>query len=178
MNKEVDKLEFTQMLAIAFQENSVENSFKKGQFLTSEREIENDLYLIEDGAVRVYYVSELGEKTIRLGYNGSIVNSLSSFLKKEPSELYIEAIRETKVKVLNREVVFNIIANSQGYSTFLETVLTQQLDREIDLLLDSPVQRLERVLKRSPDLFQHIPQKYIASYLRMSPETLSRIRKH
>lgn len=176
MNEEIDKLDFTQRIAMTFQEISATKSFKKGAFLTSEGETETSLFHIEDGAVKIYYLSELGEKIIRLGYNGSILNSLSSFLSGEPSELYIEAIRETKVKILPKGIVLDIMENSQGYARFLETVLTQQLDREIDLLLDSPIQRLERVLKRSPNLFQHVPLKYIASYLRMSPETLSRIR--
>jgi CRP-like cAMP-binding protein len=176
MNKKIDELDFTKNLLQAFDESGITKSFKKGHYLTMEGDIENNLYFMEDGAVKIYYQSELGEKIIRLGYNGSILNSLSSFFNRDPSELYIEAIRETRVKILKRSDVMNIAEKSQGYSRFLETVLIQQLDREIDLLLDSPSKRLERVLKRSPHLFQHVPLKYIASYLRMSPETLSRIR--
>ncbi len=177
MNTEIDKLNFTQNLLRKFEaEDVVNTTYKKGDILTAEGQIENNLYFIEDGAVKVYYQSELGENIIRLGYNGSILNSLSSFFNRQPSELFIEAIRETKVKILKRSVIIDIKANSLGYSEFLENVLIQQLEREIDLLHDSPSQRLERVLKRSPHLFQFIPLKYIASYLRMSPETLSRIR--
>lgn len=66
---------------------------------------------------------------------------------------------------------------AKGYIKLLETLITQQIDREIDLLIISPSERLSRVLERSPQLFQHIPLKYIASYLKMKPETLSRIRK-
>jgi nitrogen-specific signal transduction histidine kinase len=64
----------------------------------------------------------------------------------------------------------------KGYIQLLETLVTQQIDREIDLLITSPTERLRRVLERSPNLFQQVPLKYIASYLRMKPETLSRIR--
>ena len=49
------------------------------------------------------------------------------------------------------------------------------MERELDLLTSSPHERIQRVLKRSPQVFQEIPAKYIASYLRMTPETLSRI---
>jgi hypothetical protein len=63
------------------------------------------------------------------------------------------------------------------YTRLIEFLVTQQIDREIDLLISSPSERLNRVLQRSPDVFQHIPLKYIASYLRMKPETLSRIRQ-
>lgn len=63
------------------------------------------------------------------------------------------------------------------WKQILELLVYQQMEREIDLLTYSPQKRYERVLQRSPQLFQEIPSKYIASYLRMSPETLSRLKK-
>lgn len=59
----------------------------------------------------------------------------------------------------------------------LENLVIQQMEREIDILTSSPKERYERVLKRSPQLFQHIPNRHIANYLRMTPETLSRLKK-
>ena len=176
MHQEKVKLDFMQSLIWAFRHEATNIVFKKGQLLTAEGQVENKLYFIEEGAVKVSYQSELSENIIRLGYHGSMLNSLSSFFNQKPSELSIEAIRETKVKILKRQQVLEIVAESTGYTQFLETLLVQQLNREIDLMHDSPQIRLSRVLARSPNLFQHVPHKYIASYLRMSPETLSRIR--
>jgi hypothetical protein len=65
----------------------------------------------------------------------------------------------------------------QVWLKLLEQMIFQQLEREKDLLTFSPLERYKRVWKRSPQLFQEIPNKYIASYLRMTPETLSRIKK-
>jgi CRP-like cAMP-binding protein len=59
----------------------------------------------------------------------------------------------------------------------LERLILQQLEREIDLLTTSPKERYNRILKRSPSLFQKISNKQIANYLRMTPETLSRLKK-
>ncbi|MCH5717306.1 cyclic nucleotide-binding domain-containing protein [Niabella hibiscisoli] len=59
----------------------------------------------------------------------------------------------------------------------LEGLVVQQIEREKDLLIQSPRERYERVLKRSPQLFQEVANKYIAAYLRMSAETLSRLKK-
>ena len=67
--------------------------------------------------------------------------------------------------------------NQNLWKQILEAFVIQQMDRETDLLTKSPEERFKRVLNRSPQLFQEIPHKYIASYLRMSPETLSRIKK-
>ena len=63
------------------------------------------------------------------------------------------------------------------YNSLIEDVVVQQLEREIDILTNSPQECYQRVLKRSPTLFQEIPALHIAAYLRMTPETLSRIRK-
>ena len=177
MNSEINSSVFMQEVLQVFQGISDVIIVKKGEFLLREGEIEKYLYYIEEGAVKLYYLSDSEEKVIRLGYNGSMINSLSSFLSEQPSEFYIETIRQTKIKRISKDQLNSIISRDiTGYAKFLEVLLTQQLDREIDLLVTSPAERLKRVLKRSPDLFQHVPMKYIASYLRMNPETLSRIR--
>ena len=67
--------------------------------------------------------------------------------------------------------------NKEVWLQLLQEFVHQQIERENDLITFSPQKRFERVFKRSPQLFQEIPQKYIASYLRMTPETLSRILK-
>lgn len=152
----------------------------KGDFLLKEGDIENHLYFVESGAVRVFHLSEFEESTIRFGYEGNFINSLSSYITGKPSEFYIEAIRKTKIRIISktqiREIVYADETSQQEYIALLETLVTQQIEREVDILTVSPTERLKRVLERSPDLFQQIPLKYIASYLRMTPETLSRIR--
>ena len=66
--------------------------------------------------------------------------------------------------------------NRTLWQTVTELLIYEQIEREKDILTQSPLARYQRVLKRSPQLFQEIPNKYIASYLRMTPETLSRIK--
>ena len=171
---------FINVLMPAFAEIGETKIFAKGEYLIKEGQVEKNLYWIESGAVRVFYLTEFDEHVIRLGYHGSIINSLSSFIKETPSEFFMEAIRKTTVKIISKEQLQNIVNESstslKQYLALMEMLVTQQIDREIDLLITSPAERLERVLQRSPNLFQEIPLKYIASYLRMKPETLSRIR--
>ncbi|MEO6135019.1 MAG: Crp/Fnr family transcriptional regulator [Ginsengibacter sp.] len=171
---------FLEKLHQTFNTIGREKVIQKGEFLTREGDIERNLYFIESGAVRVFYLTEFEEHIVRFGYEGSIINSLSSFIKETPSEFYIEAIRKTVVKIISKTELINLRneteENLRQYIILIESLATQQIDREIDLLITSPSQRLKRVLDRSPTLFQHVPLKYIASYLRMKPETLSRIR--
>ena len=169
-------MNFSDKIASVFEASSEIMIYKKGDFLLTEGQVENYIYFIVDGAVKLCYISEHHHKIIRLGYTGSYINSLSSFLNGKPSEFCIEAIRKTEVKRISKEAIQTLAKESSDYSKFLENLLVNQIDREIDLLTDSPAVRLQRVLERSPEVFQYVPLKYIASYLRMNPETLSRIR--
>jgi CRP-like cAMP-binding protein len=174
-----EKLFVDKLLASASGINSTK-IFSKGDFVIREREVERFVYFVESGALRVFHVSEFEEQTIRFGYEGAIITSLSSFITGRPSEFYIEALRKTTLRMISRNDVFQLAHSDQEslaqYTALLETLVVQQIEREIDLLTESPTRRLQRVLERSPNLFQEIPLKYIASYLRMTPETLSRIR--
>jgi CRP-like cAMP-binding protein len=178
MSKQAD---FSKKLIQAIHAAALKRVVPKGDYIIKAGDIEQNLYFVDKGAVRVFYLTEFEEHTIRLGYSGSIINSLSSFIKGTPSEFYLEAIRKTELKVISKNDLRALInessENQKGYIDLLELLVTQQIEREIDLLITSPTERLNRVLERSPNLFQEIPLKYIASYLRMKPETLSRIRK-
>jgi CRP/FNR family transcriptional regulator, anaerobic regulatory protein len=171
---------FIEKLTLSFSKIATQKVLHKGEFLIREGDVEKNLYLVETGALRVFYLTEFEELTIRFGYEASFITSLSSFIKGTPSEFYIDAIRKTTLKVISKDSLMKLVNENQEslqqYIVLLESLITQQIDREIDLLIASPTERLRRVLQRSPNLFQEIPLKYIASYLRMTPETLSRIR--
>lgn len=173
-------MNFTNKLLSSFNDIAKQRILAKGETLLREGEIERNLYLVESGAIRVFYLTEFEEHIIRFGYEGSLINSLSSFIKESPSEFYIEAIRKTSIKVISKQDLLNLVYENEEslkqYIQLIEGLVTQQIDREVDLLITSPTERLKRVLNRSPHLFQQVPMKYIASYLRMKPETLSRIR--
>ena len=167
-------------LIASLPEISTQKVLLKGEHLIREGETEKHLYYIESGAVRAFILTEYEELTIRFGYEGSFINSLASYLQEKPSEIYIEAIRRTVVHAIPKAEVMKLVHESSqaqaDYIKLLETTICQQMEREVDLLTVSPSERLQRVLQRSPHLFQQVPLKYIASYLRMTPETLSRVR--
>lgn len=75
------------------------------------------------------------------------------------------------------EFVYSSAEAMQFWNKVLSYTVIAQLERETDLLNPSPKERYQNVLKRSPHLFREVPHKYIASYLRMAPETLSRLLK-
>lgn len=154
---------------------------ERHSFLSLENDVDTNIYFIESGSLRLFIKDEYEERIIRFGYTGNIIVSLDSFLSGQPSSFYIQAIKKSKIKVASKQDFYKFINSSDEnlklWTIILEDLVLQQIEREKDLLVSSPKERYERVLKRSPKLFQEIPNKYIANYLRMSPETLSRLKK-
>lgn len=153
----------------------------RNEFLKVKGSIDTNLYFIKEGSLRIFLIDEYEEHTIRFGYQNNIIVSLDSFITRKPSDYYIQAIKKTKLKMINKTAFEKLISSKNElqivWTSILEQIVLQQLEREIDILTSSPLERYKRVLKRSPQLFQEIPNKYIAEYLRMTPETLSRIKK-
>ncbi|MFC7345470.1 Crp/Fnr family transcriptional regulator [Chryseobacterium zhengzhouense] len=168
----------TLLNADLFQKKKVIN---RHHFLTLEGDIDSNIYFIEKGSLRIFIRDEDQERVIRFGYKENIIVCLDSFLSEKPTDFYIQAIKKTEIKVASKKDFYKFITSSNEnlnlWTAILEDLVLQQIEREKDLLANSPKERYDRVLKRSPQLFQEIPNKHIANYLRMSPETLSRLKK-
>lgn len=139
------------------------------------------LYFVESGALRVIYETEEEDFTIRFGYRDSFISVLPSLLRNVPAQYSIQALKASNVVALHRNHLLKAVAEDPELAALWnmaqEQLILEQLEREIDILTPQPAERYARVLARSPRLFQEIPNKYIASYLRMKPETLSRLKK-
>lgn len=152
----------------------------RSEFLKVKGSIDTNVYYVVSGSLRVFVLDDYEEQTIRFGYKENLIASLDSFLTGQPSELFIQAIKRTVLRVITKEQMDHFLKTESNrilWTKILESLVIQQMEREIDILTNSPKERYQRVLKRSPQLFQEIPNRYIANYLRMSPETLSRLKK-
>lgn len=156
-------------------------TLKRNEFLKHGIGIDTNLYFVVSGTFRIFVIDQEEELTIRFGYRGNIIAALDSHISGKASDLYIQALKESQLKVISKTAFHQFIQSDSKYQELwlqlLEQFVYQQMERERDILISSPVERYRRVFKRSPQLFQEIPHKYIASYLRMTPETLSRIKK-
>ena len=158
-----------------------ELTLNRGEYLKVEGTVDTNLYLIDEGSLRFFISNDEDIKTIRFGYGGELVAALDSYISSNPSPLNIQSIRKTTLKVIRKSAFTELIGSNDKLKTAWEEILglliLECMEREIDILTKSPQERYNRVLQRSPRLFQEIPHKYIASYLNMTPETLSRIKK-
>lgn len=155
--------------------------FSRGAFLKTGGSMDTNIYFVRSGSLRFYILDELEERIIRFGYEGNLIVALDSFLTDAPSDFYVQAIKKTVVDVIPKARFMAWMDEKPDrlklWSQILEDLVLQQMAREKDLLTQSPAQRYQRVKARSPQLFQEIPERHIANYLRMSPETLSRLKK-
>jgi CRP-like cAMP-binding protein len=157
-----------------------EITLQRNEFLKTQGTIDTNIYFIQSGSLRIFVMDHSEEQIIRFGYPNNIVVALDSFLTGKPSDFYIQALKKTIVRVIPKHRFETFVQNENNqrmWISILENLVLQQMERELDILTTSPKERYERVLKRSPQLFQEIPNKHIANYLRMSAETLSRLKK-
>jgi CRP-like cAMP-binding protein len=157
---------------------NIEKTLSKGDFLIREGEVEYHLHLVLQGELLIYYERDGLEQTVGFGYEDTLICSFPSFIRLQPSDYYIRALSETILIGISRQDFYSLLHQYNALETvwrsMVEVALLGRIEREVDLLTVSPKERIQRLLNRSPHLFQLVPLKYIASYLHMAPETLSR----
>ncbi|MBO2008878.1 Crp/Fnr family transcriptional regulator [Hymenobacter negativus] len=154
---------------------------RRGDFLVQPGQVEQRLCFVRSGLLRIYFPITPGEETcVGFGYANSLLCSFPSFATGQPSEYAIQALQQSELLAIGRADFMEFMEQSPAFSRFwrmeLEKALVGRMEHEIDLLLPEPAQRLARLRQRSPHIFQLVPRKYLASYLRMTPETLSRLK--
>jgi CRP-like cAMP-binding protein len=154
---------------------------RRGEFLMRPGEVEQHLYFVRHGLLRIFYPTATSEEIcVGFSYANSLVCSFPSFVMGQPSEYALQALRQTELLAISRVAFLDFLGSSPAFAAFwrveLEKALIGRMEHEIDLLLPEPADRLARLRKRSPHVFQLVPKKYLASYLRMTPETMSRLR--
>ena len=85
--------------------SGINKVFSKGEYLIKEGQVEQSIYFIESGAVRVFHVTEFEEQTIRFGYEGSIITSLSSFITGKAFGILYRSIKEDDGKNNSKAIV-------------------------------------------------------------------------
>ncbi len=152
----------------------------KGETLTSFGKVEQKLYFLTDGALRLYYEKETKDITLNIGFPNSFMCSYSSFLTKQPSDFVLQALTACEYMYITYGDLHEIYElTSCGHQ--LGRILTEQIflylsHRENAFLLKSPTQRYLDLFQEQPRLIQEIPQKYLSSYIGITPQALSRIR--
>ncbi len=155
--------------------------FKKKEFLLQEGKICNKITFLNSGCMRLFYNIEGEERTIQFFFNDSWYTDYASFLTGQLSTENLQALEDSEVVQFKKEdlyklyqimPIFERVGRIFAENAYLNVYQLYQMKTN-----EEPEIRYLNLLKTRPELVQHIPQHYIASYLGIKPETLSRIRK-
>ena len=155
--------------------------YKSNEMILTEGEMEDYLSFIDTGIVRYFVESAGKEVTVDFAFEGSFYCAYDSFYSRKKTVMHIQALTPCTLYSISFDQLQNLyaicpIANRMGQLA-TEYLLSKKVKRELDLLIKTPQERYEALLKNRVKLIQHIPQIYLASYIGVVPETLSRIRK-
>ena len=175
-------LEITEEEIFSLLENCDTKSFKKGQFLLSKNEYCKHTFFVENGLLRQYSINENGKEHI-LSFapeNWFVTDRESSYFN-QPSAYYIQALEESTVVIIDEDFIRVLSEKIPGFTDFNNRLLhnhIRHLQNRINLLLSAIAEdRYLQFIKMYPDLLLRVPQTMIASYLGITPESLSRPRK-
>jgi CRP-like cAMP-binding protein len=154
--------------------------FQKGESILKEGEVCTHIYWIQKGLVRQYYYKNGKELTEHMAVENNIVMSIESLFKEEPTHLMMTALEPTIIYAMPRGVLEQVAMKSVNiqilYRKILEESLIQSQIHADMLRFESAQDRYVKLVKRQPQLVLRAPLVFIASYLQMTPETLSRVR--
>lgn len=130
--------------------------------------------------VREFYFKNNKSVTEYLAADGTIVMSIESLFREEPSKLVIEALEPTLVYALPKKRLEEVALHNVNIQILYRKILEESLiisQRRADLLrFESAKDRYLKLCKLNPKVIMKAPLVYVASYLQMTPETLSRVR--
>lgn len=154
--------------------------FAKKQVITEEGTVENYFNFITKGLARKYYKKGKEEINTQISFENHILHSQESFHSRTPSEYVVEAIEPTTLVSISYDDLERIYARSQRMEHLGRLIITHTMvlkDRwQIQLVMHTPRERFIYFVQRNPELLQRVPQKYLASYLNIKPETFSRFK--
>lgn len=153
----------------------------KGDNIIKGGQVEKYFYYVNKGVVRAFFVKDDMEISVGFSYDGEFTGAYDSFLAQQPTDFYIEAICESSLlRISFNDLMsqFDKYKNVERWGRiFNANILIGMGRRQVEVRSFSAEEKFDRLMEQSPHIFQLVPQKYLASYLGMTPETFSRMRK-
>jgi CRP-like cAMP-binding protein len=154
-------------------------SVKKGTTLLKEGQNSKDGYFVLKGCIRTYYIINGEEKTTAF-YTEMEGLTPHCVINKKPSEYYISCVEDSIISVANPDMEVEIFEKFPKFETLCrilsEELLAKQQTNFDEFKTSSPEQRYLNLLQKRPELIQRVPQHQLASYLGITPQSLSRLR--
>jgi CRP-like cAMP-binding protein len=158
-----------------------ESSYKKNEIIKGVNKTEKHLSIIVDGSAAICLWKENSTVCLDLCYENEFFGDYMSFLTQKPTELFTQALEPTKILSISYSDLNELYKSSQiglyiGRAA-AESLFIHKQRQQIDLLMLTAEERYLKLLEQQPEIIKRTPQKHIASYLGITPESFSRIRK-
>ncbi|WP_300673472.1 Crp/Fnr family transcriptional regulator [Soonwooa sp.] len=155
--------------------------YKKGDLIIKQGDVEDYLSVITKGIARYYIEKDDKEITLNFVFEHNYFSAYESFLTRKPSPYNIEALTDVSLWRSSYES-FKYFHQHASIGNYLGRIAAEGLylrkaEREISFLTETAEQRYLYLLEKDKNLLQKVPLKYIASYIGVTPQALSRIRK-
>ena len=154
---------------------------RKRQYLLQEGDVCKSIALVEKGSMRSYLVDPSGQEHITaFALEGWTIGDLSSFHSEQPSTQNIEALEDCELVLISKSAHDQLLRTMPKYETYIRLLITDAYvalqKRTLNMISLSLDDRYKAFMEFYPNIVQRVPQHMIASYMGLSPETLSRIR--
>jgi CRP-like cAMP-binding protein len=179
---------FNEKVALTAEEQTLFKTYltpkklRKKQYLLQEEDVCKVIAFVERGALRAYTVNEKGvEHIIQFALEGWTISDLYSFLTGEPATYNIDALEDSELVLISKSAHEELLKCLPKYETYIRLQLTGAyiaMQRRLTSIISMPLEdRYASFTEQYPTIVQRVPQHMIASYMGLTPETLSRVRR-
>jgi CRP-like cAMP-binding protein len=159
----------------------IPKKLRKKQYLLQEGDVCKHVAFVEKGALKAYVVDYGGtESIVQFALEGWIISDLYSFLTDEPSTYNIDALENSELMLISKSAHEELLQRLPKYETYIRLQITGAyiaLQKRLTSIISLPLdERYKNFLARYPNIAQRVPQHMIASFMGLTPETLSRVR--
>ncbi len=164
----------------ALLQHMTELTFSKGELIVSAGERNTNFYILKQGIWRAYALKESTEVSLWFVTTGDSAFSSWGYVANQPSQAYIESVTDSVAYMISRPALETLFSESIEMANFGRRIFEQEI-LSVDnstLAFGTPTakERYLTLLEANPELLQQVPLKHLASYLYITPQSLSRIR--
>lgn len=154
----------------------------KKTLLLREGDVCRDMYIIECGCLRLYCIRSDGEEiTLNFSTEGAVGMDPVSFFRQKPGRSYLETLEDCRLSTVRHADIMRLFNDSPDFNSYgrrmAEYEYTRVQERLENYIMLSAEERYKLFMQQRPDLIARVPQHYIATYIGVTPVTLSCIRK-
>ncbi|MEM9649945.1 MAG: Crp/Fnr family transcriptional regulator [Bacteroidota bacterium] len=158
-----------------------QRNYPKNHLLHEQDTVCKEIFLIQEGLARTFFYKDGKDVTVHLASEGEIITAVDSIISLKKSRYHVELLEDSTVLSISYEALQGLLSQHPEYEKYVRLVLermyTEGADRIEQFLFFSAKERYENLVRTRPQIIQRVNLGHIASYLGMTQETLSRIRK-